>query len=104
MKSYVLCRNHFTDSFVEQIKAEIPGWHCIEKRFDANVYRQPPNVLCIIAGSATQQKEQRVKVRFCGGSSIGSLTVGVKELGELLGASQEECAPSTCVNKVTATC
>ena len=88
MRSYVLCRNHFTDSFVEQIKAEIPGWHCIEKRFDANVYKQPPNVLCVIAGSATQQKEQRVKVRFCGGSSIGSLTVGLKELGDLFRGTQ----------------
>lgn len=84
MKSYVLCRGQFSDEYVLKIKNEINStWHCIETRNPANVLKYGGNVLFILSGSATQQKEQTVKVRATGGSSIGALTVKLGELKKL---------------------
>jgi hypothetical protein len=81
MKSYILNRSHFSDAFVKEIQAGIPAeLHCIETRRPATASIVPPNVLCVISGSPTQQKERCVKIRFGGGSSLGALTVPLQQL------------------------
>lgn len=83
MKSYILCRGNFTDEYVAKIKNEMNGWHCIMTRRPVNLLKCGGNVLYILSGSNTQQKEQTVKVRFCGGASIGALTIKLGELGTI---------------------
>jgi hypothetical protein len=85
MKSYILCRGGFTDEYVLKIKNEMPpDWHCILTRKSVNLLKCGGNVVYILSGSNTQQKEQTVKVRFCGGASIGALTIKLGDLAALL--------------------
>ena len=83
MKSYVLSHGSFGDAYVKQIQEAIPeGWHCIMSRHPIDAAIQPPNVLCVIGGSPTQQKERTVRVRLGGGSSKGAFIVAVAGLRE----------------------
>jgi hypothetical protein len=87
MKSYILCRGGFTDDYVAKIRNAMNGWHCILTRRAVNLLKCGGNVLYIFSGSPTQQKEQTVKVRFCGGASVGALTIKLGELGTLFNSN-----------------
>lgn len=90
MKSYILSRGGFTDDYVAKIRNEMPnGWHCILTRRAVNLLKCGGNVLYILSGSPTQQKEQTVKVRFCGGASIGVLTIKLRELTGLFNSKPD---------------
>jgi hypothetical protein len=81
MKSYILCRQHFSDAYVEKIKAcADPAWHCHESRHPVNAAIQPPNILLILGGAPSNQKEQSVTVRFGGGSAKGTFQVALADL------------------------
>ena len=93
MRSYILSREHFSDRFVAEIKAAIPaGWHCIETRHPVNAAVQPPNVLCILSGSPTQQKERSVKIRYGGGAAGGAFNLPVQKLEEFFGELSSRAA------------
>jgi hypothetical protein len=84
MKSYILCRAHFSDAFVRQIQDAIgPGLHCILTQHSVNAATQPPNVLFVVAGSPANQKERRATVRFGGGSAAGAFSASLEELAAI---------------------
>lgn len=85
MKSFILCRRHFSDAYVERIRAAaaaagVGRIHCIVTTADVDASKQPPNVLVVLGGSETQQRTQTVRARFGGGAAAGAFEIALAEL------------------------
>lgn len=85
MKHCILCTMNFNSSYINLIQQQIPStWKVRIAKESIEAVSQSPSILCVLGGSATQQKEQTLKVRFSGGSSTGTLTVPLLELHAFL--------------------
>lgn len=74
--SYMLCRAAFSDAYVAKILAVTPPeWRVIQTWAPVSPTSLQPNVLLLVAGSATQQKTQTLKIRFGGGAAAGAFEI-----------------------------
>ncbi len=69
--AYVLVTQHFSEAMVARIRAATPaGWSIQEEEENVVASKLGCNVLFVLAG-----KDNQLKVRFAGGSSVGAFAL-----------------------------